>query len=169
MTQSRTMPLFGATIGIGVALGACVSVFAFLLARYGPSGGNWSFKGNGALVAYTVMGPVLTAGWTAIVLHARGVSSWPVLGLGAGLVGLVLAFIAAAVLPILGVAADGIITPIALIALVGWTLVAPVGAALRPPGEGATAVHEHVVASVVWALAAVAGLVAVGVVYPAGS
>jgi hypothetical protein len=39
----------------GVVAGAAVSVLAFYLARYGPSGEGWSFRGNGALAAFTVV------------------------------------------------------------------------------------------------------------------
>jgi hypothetical protein len=42
MPRSRTQTWI-VTAVIGVAGGAAVALFAFLLARYGPSGDSWSF------------------------------------------------------------------------------------------------------------------------------
>ena len=68
----RAGPLIATTIIVGFVLGAAISVLAFYVARYGPSGGNWSFKGNGALAVYPAFPAVMAAGWTGLVLHARG-------------------------------------------------------------------------------------------------
>ena len=168
----RAAILIFVTILAGVVLGGAVSVLAFYVARYGPSGGTWSFKGNGALVVYTAVPAVLAGGWTALVVHARGSRAWPILGLGAGLVGLVIAVAGAVVLPLssAGDAANTLGSTIASIALVGWMLAAPVAAALIPlKGDGRSGVVSHAVAGVVWLIAAAAGVVVVGIVLPAGS
>jgi hypothetical protein len=73
---------------VGLLAGAAISVFAFLLARYGPAGDGWSFKGNGALATYTLIPVVLAGGWTALVLRARAIPNWLSLGIGAGVIGL---------------------------------------------------------------------------------
>jgi hypothetical protein len=168
--RGRTVPLVATTVIVGLLCGAAISLAAFYVARYGPSGGNWSFQGNGALAVYTALPGVLTGGWTALALHARG-RPWVLRGLAAGLVGLVLAFIAAALLPVLGVMADRIGSPISFIALLAWMVVAPVAALTvgAQPGGATGSVAPHVVAAVVWLAAALAGLAAVGILVPAGS
>jgi len=62
----------GAALFLGLLAGAAVSVLAFYLARYGPSGEGWSFRGNGALAAYTVVPAILAAGWSAVIAYYRG-------------------------------------------------------------------------------------------------
>jgi hypothetical protein len=154
----------------GLVLGGAISVAAFYIARYGPSGGDWSFRGNGALAVYTSFPAVMAAGWTALVLHARG-RSWLWRGIGAGLVGLVIAVAGAAILPVLGGVADQVGSPIVLLALLMWAVVAPVAATrLRVKAVGpAGSVVLHLVAGGLWLVAALAGLIAVGIVIPAGS
>jgi hypothetical protein len=155
----------------GLVLGGAISVLAFYVARYGPSGGNWSFKGNGALAVYTVFPPVIAAGWTALVLLGRGRRGWLYGGIAAGLVGLLIAFAAAAILPVLGVAADQAWTPVLLGAVLLWTLAAPILAAtLRVvvAREGGSFVLS-LVAGALWLVAAAAGLATVGALIPAGS
>jgi hypothetical protein len=154
---------------IALLAGAAISLLAFYVARYGPSGDGWSFKGNGALSVYAAFPGVLAGGWTALALHARGRRNWLWTGAAAGVAGLLLALIAAAVLPVLGPQADQVITPMALIALVLWMLVAPVLAAMlgaRVPIQGAV---PHATAGAVWLIAAVLGLVLAGIAVPAGS
>jgi hypothetical protein len=164
------MPVLAVTIVTGLVLGGAISVLAFYVARYGPSGDGWSFTGNGALAVYTAFPAVMPAGWTALVLHARGRSwLWP--GIGAGLVGLVIVLIGAAILPVLGSTADVIGSPIVLLALLLWAVVAPVAATrlrVKAIGPAGTAVL-HWVAGGLWLVAALAGLIAVGIVVPAGS
>src|SRR5207237_5469386 len=71
--------------------GCVLDVLTFLLARYGPSGGDvgpWSFRGNGALVVPFGLGPaVLAAGWTALALHGRLEVRWLRWSVGVGVVG----------------------------------------------------------------------------------
>jgi hypothetical protein len=155
---------------IALVAGAAISVFAFLLARYGPSADGWSFRGNGALAAYTLVPVVLTAGWTAFVLRGRAVSSWLPLGLAAGLVSLLIALADALLLPLFGTSADATLGAALLIALVAWMVVAPALAIFLPrAGSAFTSVGTNVAAAVVWLVGAVAGLAVVGYLIPAGS
>jgi hypothetical protein len=166
----RAGPVIATTVIVGFLLGAAISVLAFYVARYGPSGDNWSFKGNGALAVYPAFPAVMAAGWTGLVLHARG-AAWLARAVGAGLIGLVIALIAAAILPVLGVGADQVGTPIALLALLAWTVAAPI-AATRVRVEAGRARGSsglYLTAGVLWFAAAAAGLVAFNLVIPAGS
>jgi hypothetical protein len=166
----RTSSLLGATVICALLAGAAISVAAFLVARYGPSGDSWSFKGNGAISVYTAFPAVIAGGWTALVLHARGRPGWLALGVAAGVAGLVMGLIGAAALPLFGIQGDAIVTPIALIALLLWVIVAPALAARRDPravplrGYG-----SHVAAGAAWLAAAAAGVAIVGSIIPAGS
>jgi hypothetical protein len=166
--RSRAMPVLAATIVTGLVLGGAISVLAFYVARYGPSGGDWSFKGNGALAVYAAFPPVMAAGWTALALHAR-IRSWLWPGIGVGLIGLVIAAVQAALLPVFGSTADMIGSPIALLALLVWTVGAPVVAILVKPTSPVRSVATHLVAGGLWFVAAAAGLVGTGILVPAGS
>jgi hypothetical protein len=86
----------------------------------GPSGGGWSFKGNGALAVYPALPGVVVGGLTALVLHARGGRRWLAAGVGARLAGLLIALLGAVVLPVFGSGADQVGSPVALLALVLW-------------------------------------------------
>jgi len=168
--RGHTVLLTATAVIVGLLCGAAISLAAFYVARYGPSGGNWSFRGNGAIAVYTAVPGVLTGGWTALALHARGLP-WLLRGLAAGLVGLAIAFVAAAMLPVFGVNGDRFGSPILFIALLAWVVVAPV-AAITVGGQSAIAagsVTPHVVAAVLWLLAMIAGLVGAGIAAPAGS
>jgi len=169
--RGRPALVVATTVVLGLLLGAAISVGAFYVARYGPSGGNWSFRGNGAIAVYTAVPAVLAAGWTALAVHARGGASWLWRGVGAGAVGLVIAFLAAALLPLAGELADMLGSPIAFICLLAWMLVAPVAATrVRiAAGGGVESVGLHVAAGVIWFAAALVGLIATAIVLPAGS
>ena len=140
------------------------------MSRYGPSGGNWSFRGNGALAVYTLVPAVLTAGWTALALHLRGHGTWLVFGIGAGLVGALLAALDATLLPIFGAAADQTVGPVLLLSLLLWLPLALIlatrrtrKASLRQP------LPIYVVAACAWFVAVTAGLVGAAILFPAGS
>jgi len=155
---------------IALLAGAGISVLAFLLARYGPAADGWSFRGNGALAAYTLVPVVLTAGWTAFVLRGRAVSSWLSLGLAAGLISLLIAVADALLLPLFGTGADVTFGVALLIGLVAWMVVAPVLAIFLPrAGSAFTSVGTNVAGAVVWLAGVLVGLVVVGYVIPAGS
>ena len=165
--MKRTL-VFAAVISL--AAGAAISLFAFLLARYGPSADGWSFRGNGALAAYTLVPVVLTAGWTAFVLRGRAVSSWLSLGLAAGLVSLLIALADALLIPLFGTSADVAFGVALLVALVAWMVLAPVLAAFLPrSGSAFTSVGSNLAAALVWLAGVLVGLVVVGYLIPAGS
>jgi len=160
----------GFTVALGIAGGAAVSLLAFLLARYGPADGSWSFRGNGALAAYTLTPAVLAGGWTAVVLHHRRLT-WLAWGLAAGLVGVVLAALDAALLPVFGAGADHDVGPVLLVALLAWVVVAPALATRVPggvPGEPLP-VGVSAAGGVAWLTGLVAGLTVVSALLPAGS
>jgi hypothetical protein len=162
--------LFFATVVAGLLAGAAISLLAFVVSRYGPSGGSWSFRGNGALAVYTLVPALLTAGWTALVAHFRGHGSWLALGIGAGLVGVLLAAIDAALLPIFGTAGDQTVGPVLLLSLLVWMPLAPILATrLTRMASAPQPLPIHVVAAGAWFAALTAGLIGVGVLLPAGS
>ena len=163
--------LLGTTVVVGLLAGAAVSLVAFLLARYGPSGDSWSFRGNGALVAYTLLPSLLAAGWTALVVRHKGRASWISFGGGAGVVGLVLAFADAALLPLGGRGAETAIGGVLLVALVAWAVVAPIlGWTVVRSGSGQTVGGGTLVAALaLWIAGLAVGLIALGIVLPAGS
>lgn len=163
--------LLGVTIVTGLLAGAGISVLAYYVARYGPSGDSWSFRGNGALAVYTLLPGVMAAGWTALVLYARSDRRWLGFGLAAGLVGTLLAAGDAALLPIFGPGADRFAGLFLLLGLIAWMVLAPVLALLRRgAAESRTAsVPGYLGAGATWFAATMIGLIAVGVVAPAGS
>ena len=155
---------------IGLVAGAAISLFAFLLARYGPAGDGWSFKGNGALAAYTLLPVVLAAGWTAFVLQARSIPTWLSFALGAGAVALVLAVADALLLPVFGTGADQTIGIVLLIALVAWVAIGPALATRIPHGASRpSGIGLRLAAALDWLVAVIAGLGVVARFIPAGS
>jgi hypothetical protein len=156
-------------VALGLVAGASVSVLAYFLAMYGPSGDSWSFRGNGALAALTAIPPILAAGWTALVLRSRSHPAWLALGLGAGAVGLVVAVADAALLPVFGPIGDQAAGGILLIALAAWTVVAPALATRFPSNpQPSHAVGLHGLAVAAWLVATFIGLFVVEIVLPAG-
>jgi hypothetical protein len=166
----RNTRLLGTTAVLAVVAGALISGLAFVVARNGPAGDGWSFKGNGALAVYTLIPVVLTAGWSALVLRARSVSSWLGLALGAGLVSLLIALLDALLIPLFGTGADATLGAVLLIGLVAWMVVAP-ALATRIPAAGSAfvSVGSNLAAGVVWLVAVLVSLIAVGYLIPAGS
>lgn len=160
----------GIALAAGVGFGGLVSLSAFLLARYGPAGGDWSFRGNGALAAYSLIPALLAGGWTAVVLHHRG-QAWIALGSAAAGVGIGLADVDAVLLPVFGSSVDQAVGPIVLLALVAWCVVAPVVAMRFPRGQPQvkTSIGVSISAAVLWAIGLSSGLVVVGFALPAGS
>jgi hypothetical protein len=155
----------------GLVVGALISVAAFYLARYGPSGDSWSFRGNGALVAYGLLPAVLTAGWTAMVLHRRSSPAWLGVALGAGLISLLLLAIDAALLPLFGIGADRVIGRILIYALLAWAVLAPILASRIGIGrhEISQPANAYLAAGVLWPITLLIGLLGVGMMIPAGS
>ena len=106
MPAGRRLRMLRATIVVGLIGGAAISLITFYLARYGPSAGNWTFRGNGALAAYSAIPVLLTAGWCALIQRARGIRAWLAIGIAAGSIGLIVAAADAAPLPVFGAGAD---------------------------------------------------------------
>jgi hypothetical protein len=122
----RDYRVVGVAVVAGAAGGVLSTIVTYFVARYGPQGDSWSFRGNGALVVPFGLGPaMLAAGWTAIAAHFRSRRRWPAFGLVAGAVGVVLAAGGAAALPVGGVAADRIVSPAVLALLLVWLFAAP--------------------------------------------
>jgi hypothetical protein len=171
-TNSRRPATFLVPLAVwGFLGGAAVSLLAFVVARYGPAGAGWSFRGNGALAAYTALPALFAAGWSAVVLHRRG-RPWLGYAFVAGGVGIALAAADAMLLPIFGARADQTFGAGLLILLVVWAAVAPVLAVWRRRPEPAAMTSNAgvtVTEAGVWAISVIAGLVAVGMAIPAGS
>ncbi|HEV7453139.1 MAG TPA: hypothetical protein VGO16_17510 [Pseudonocardiaceae bacterium] len=171
-----TARLVVANLIVGLPAGGAVSAVAFVVARYGPSGNtggtSWSFRGNGALAVYGLVPAALAAGWTALALHRRSHRHWRAGGMGAGLVGALLAIADAVLMPAFGTRADRTAGPILLLALLGWVAAAPlVAATFRAPAAtfSRPAANAHIAAAIVWPAAIIGGLILVGAVLPAGS
>jgi hypothetical protein len=165
--RSRTLVM---TAVIGILAGGAVALLAFLVARYGPSGDGWSFRGNGALAIYALVPALLAAGWAAMIARARGRRSWLSLGAAAGAVGVLLALADALLIPVFGTSADATAGAVLLVALVAWIAIAPLLAAFLPARDSGTPdVSTGIAGAVVWVSALFAGLAAMGYIIPAGS
>ena len=169
-SRSQSSTFLVGVVVLAVAAGALVSIAAFVLARYGPTGGSWSFRGNGALAAYALAPAFLAGGWTSIVLRHRG-RRWLPLGAIAGLIGVALAAADAALLPLFGVSADQTVGPILLIALVAWTAVAPLLALTIRVGDAGrhSSLGMSAAAAFLWLAGVLVGLAGTGLLVPAGS
>jgi len=75
--MNKVAALVGGALVIGLLAGGLLDVVTFLVARYGPESGHWSFRGNGALAVPFGLGPVmLAAAWAALVWRYRGFQTW---------------------------------------------------------------------------------------------
>ncbi len=160
--------LFVAAVAGALVLGGLVSLAAWYVARYGPVGDGWSFRGNGAISVYFAIPAVLTTGWTTLAAHGAKRPHALLLGIASGAVCLFLALCDTAILPFFGMRADQVWTPLASLAVLVWMIGAPLFAATSPSGarhvDGA-----HLTAAALWTIAAIAGIVIVGIALPAGS
>lgn len=170
MVKPAPAASLGLVLALALACGAAVSLLAFLLARYGPAAGGWSFRGNGALAAYALAPALAAAGWTAVVLRYRG-RPWLALAVAAAVVGALLAVADAALGPVFGVRTDQTLGPILLVLLATWTVAAPFAAAfVRVGGAGEReSLPVSVAAALLWLGGLLAGLAGMGFVVPAGS
>ncbi|HEX7262984.1 MAG TPA: hypothetical protein VF383_02280 [Candidatus Dormibacteraeota bacterium] len=117
---------------IGVVAGVFLDVATFLVARYGPEAGSYSYRGNGALAVPFGLGPAILAGaWVALVLRYRGFARWKEIGLAAGLVNIFLLLVSVLLLVLFNSAAYGVSTAMTFAILV-WMIIAPVVAAFVP-------------------------------------
>ncbi|HET7465412.1 MAG TPA: hypothetical protein VFL29_01985 [Candidatus Dormibacteraeota bacterium] len=160
----------GLALGAAVVLGGLVSLSAFLVARYGPSGDGWSFRGNGALAAYALLPALLAGGWTAVVLHHRR-RPWFGLASAAAAVGIALAILDAALLPGFGTGADQTVGPVILLALAAWCAIAPALAMRLPRGSQAVpaSIASSIGTALLWPAGLMGGVFVVGYMFPAGS
>jgi hypothetical protein len=162
------------SLAAGIVAGVLLEVLTFLLARYGPSGGDgasWSFRGNGALVVPFGLGPaVLAGGWAAIVRHYRGDAQWSTWAVGAGLAGALPVLASAVSITLPGPTAVVASQTLFLVVLV-WTLVAPILAAVLPARteQGHRGGLAHLIAAVLLAVALVASFTLAAMVLPPGS
>lgn len=163
--------LVGAAIAGGLLAGVLLDVLTFLVARYGPQAGSWSFRGNGALVVPLGLGPaVLAAGWTAILLHARGVPGWARIGFMAGMVGMLLVVTSAAAVLLLDMV-GAFAAQLLILATWVWMLVAPLLAAVVPGRTRGPWSHPwtHASGAVVFTLGTMLAFYLTGVILPPGS
>jgi hypothetical protein len=168
--NSRGMRMMGPVRIACLALvaGAGVGVAAFLTARYGPVGRSWSFRGNGALAVYSAVPALLAMAWTAAVLRHRAGAQWVRGTVAAGIVGLMLAFADAVLLPLFGIGADQAVGPLVLLALVAWTFIAPILALVAPAGRPVSLAAAAFDAAAS-ALGLLVGVAAMSLALPAGS
>ena len=167
----RATKLLGVALGTGLLAGVVLDVLTYVLARYGPQGDSWSFRGNGALVVPVGLGPAVVAGaWAALVLRSRGVARWRTLGIAAGLVGAAFVVAGVAAIILFGSAGQRASDRLSLLPL-AWMVAAPVLASvLRVPGRPAARLPlAHVAAGVVFPVALVAGFYVATLVVSPGS
>jgi hypothetical protein len=109
MLARRAEAVVGVALAAALLAGVLLDALAWAVARYGPQGEGWSFRGNGALVVPVGLGPAALAGaWAALVSHSRGTTRWLPLGIGAGLVGAALVAVGVAALVLFGAAGAGV-------------------------------------------------------------
>lgn len=158
------------TAAAGVVAGGLLGVLTYWLARAGPAGDGWSFRGNGALVIPLGVGPALLAGgWVALVLRSRGAERWLPLGAAAACAGALPALASILALVLAGAGAQRVSDALTLPAL-AWPVVAVLLAA-GLPFRAATNDRPlgHLVAASGWTVGLVAGFMALGAVLPPGS
>jgi hypothetical protein len=160
----RALALIGAAAVLGLLAGVLLEVATFLMARYGPQAGHWSFRGNGALAVPAELGPVVLAGaWMALVLRYRRFPTWWRRGIATLLVGI--GYLAVTMVVLFATGLDLMIFIILLIIVapvVSWRVRAPAGQAR--PGS----LFGHLGAAVAFAVAMVVAFLATGMVLPAG-
>lgn len=162
--------MLAVVVPAGAIVGALIDLLMFLTARYGPQADSWSFRGNGALAVLALLPAALAAGWTVIVAYGRPGARWRLLGGGAFLVGLALAAVNWAALPVGGVAADRTAGAAALLLLLLWTVIAPTLAALLTRGPVPRPAFPPVAAGLVaLPVAIVGGFVLMQLPFPPGS
>ena len=169
----KDLKLLSMVLGSGLLAGIALAIMTFLVARYGPQGDSWSFRGNGALIVPVGLGPAVLAGvWTALVLHYRSSPRWLMVSVGAGLVGAL--FVVASIAVILFGSAGLRLSNSFIISNLAWMVVAPVLAAVLPVAGRS---HErtlrilvvHVAAAVLFPVALAGGLLPASRVLPPGA
>jgi hypothetical protein len=161
----RALALVGSAAVLGLLAGVLLEVATFLMARYGPEAGHWSFRGNGALTVPAELGPVILAGaWMALVLRYRGFPTWWRRGVATVLVGI--GYLAVTMIVLFATGLDLMILIILLMIVapvVAWRVRAPAGQA-----RGGS-LFGHLGAAIAFAVAMVVAFFAGGVALPAGN
>jgi hypothetical protein len=161
----RTAVLIGVAAVVGLLAGVLLDVATFLVARYGPQAGHWSFRGNGALAVPFGLGPAILAGaWVALVLRYRGFRNWLQLGLATLLLGI--GFLILSVIVLFVTDLD------VMLFIIGWMQVAPaLACVVRAPAQQARGgpLAGHIGAGVAFAAALVIAFYASALVLPPGS
>ena len=160
----RTAVLIGVVAIVGLLAGVLLDVATFLVARYGPQAGHWSFRGNGALAVPFGLGPaILAGGWVALVLRYRGFRNWWQLGVATLLIGI--GYLALSVIVLFVGDLD------LMLLIVGWMVIAPVIAGLvrAPAQEVRNDLAGHIGAGTAFAAALVVAFYASALVLPPGS
>jgi len=154
--------LLGMTL-LGLLAGLMLAVLTALVSQFGPQVDGWSLRGNGALIVPFDLGSAILAGaWTGLARHAKGDARWPVWGIGAALVGVALMGAELAPATVFGPAAGWVAVDLSGVAL-GWPVVAALLAAmLSGSGRSRARTGLHLAAGVLFAIALLAGLWAVG-------
>ena len=161
----------GIAAAIGLVAGAGLDILTYEMARAGPSGDAWSFRGNGALVVPLGLGPALLAGgWTAVVLSLRGALAWRGLAVLAGSVGALLTAASVLVLVLFGNRAQSL-SDLLTVPTIAWPLLAVALASLVPVRRAPPRITPLVAgfAATAYTIALVAGFAAMGAVLPPGS
>ena len=155
----------------GVLIGVGLELLTWVLAEYGPQGGDgvaWSLRGNGALVVPLGLGPVVLAGaWSAYVLHSRGAVRWRQLGLLALLIGAGLVVLSLVSLMLGAVAGY---TWLSLTVSI-WMILAPLLCAVVPVARVPVPPRrlQHLGAAVVFTVVSVVSYVVASRVLPPGA
>ena len=161
-TQAVRRHTFIAAIA-GTSLGAGLSGATLVMAAAGPTGDAWSFRGNGALVVPIGFGAaVLTGGWLAVFLCARGVRAWMPLTAAGTVAAALPSMLSILLLVIFGRAAQAVSDLMTLPALAGpvLALVFGVTAELRPARSRRLPRAAGLLAALVFAVALGAGFFA---------
>ena len=168
--ESPTGQLLVRAAAAGITCGLALEALTYWMAGNGPAGQGWSFRGNGALVVPLGVGPALLAGgWTALVLHARGVTGWRILALAAALVGAAPTILSVLLLVTFGTRAQQI-SDLLTIPAFGWTLLAPLLAAFVPlHGSATTGRLNHLIGAAVFAVTLIGAFFNAELALPPGS
>ena len=168
----RVISASGTSALAGLALGVALDISMAWLARSGPAGDGWSFRGNGALVVPIGFGAaVLAAGWLGISLFGRGVRGWLGLAVAIGAGAAAPALLSVLVLVLVGRDAQSG-SDLLTIPAFAWpvlSLALAVALQLRPPAARRLHPVLTLLAGVAFTLALGVGFFGAEVVLPQGS
>lgn len=155
---------------LGLLAGVALDALTVWVARAGPAGDGWSFRGNGALVVPLGLGPAALAGaWSAAALYAR--AHWLRFAVLATLIGATPAVASVLVLVLFGPAAQKLSDGLTLPAL-AWPVVAIVASVIARrlgPQQSLLAPPVAVAAALTFTIALAIGFLMAQLVLPPGS